>query len=107
VTVSSVQDERFVTYSTNVEICLQLNKREYFFICLKNKQISRYNCGYAINPARDFGPRIFTSFEWGYQVWTLGDNFFWIPIVGPMVGSLIATIFYTLIVSNNWEEETF
>ena len=28
------------------------------------------NCGYAINPARDLGPRIFTSFIYGSDVFT-------------------------------------
>lgn len=46
--------------------------------------------GYAINPARDLGPRIMHamlpignkgSSDWGYS---------WIPIVGPIVGALLA-----------------
>jgi glycerol uptake facilitator protein len=50
--------------------------------------------GYAINPARDLGPRIAHavlpisgkgSSDWGYA---------WIPIVGPVVGGLIAAFFY-------------
>ena len=66
----------------------------------------RYNSGYAINPARDLGPRIFTLIGgWGTQVFSAGRYFFWIPIVAPMVGSLVATLFYTLLISNNWVEE--
>ena len=61
-----------------------------------------YNCGYALNPTRDIGPRFFTYIAgWGSQTFTAGNYFFWIPIVAPMVGSLIATILYTIIISNN------
>jgi glycerol uptake facilitator protein len=50
--------------------------------------------GYAINPARDFGPRLAHALlpipnkgksNWGYA---------WIPIVGPIVGALLASVFY-------------
>jgi glycerol uptake facilitator protein len=51
------------------------------------------NAGYAINPARDFGPRLA---EWitGYgTAWRSiqGDHpfYFWIPIVAPIIGGLI------------------
>jgi len=45
-----------------------------------------HNSGFAINPARDLGPRFFTFIAgWGTQVFTTGNYFFWIPIVGPMV----------------------
>ncbi|SDD50855.1 MIP/aquaporin family protein [Streptomyces prasinopilosus] len=61
------------------------------------------NAGYAINPARDFGPRLFTFFEgWGsialpgtFQ-WYSG--YWWIPIVGPLIGGLVGTGVYDLII---------
>ena len=46
--------------------------------------------GYAINPARDLGPRVIHAFvpipnkgtsDWGYS---------WVPIVGPILGALLA-----------------
>ena len=43
--------------------------------------------GYAINPARDFGPRLFTVVA-GFKNNGLTDGgfIFWVPIVGPLVG---------------------
>jgi glycerol uptake facilitator protein len=48
--------------------------------------------GYAINPARDFGPRMFTVVA-GFKNngLTDGSMVFWVPIVGPFVGGLIGT----------------
>lgn len=52
--------------------------------------------GYAINPARDLGPRIAHAIlpikgkgdsDWGYA---------WIPIVGPIIGGLIGAIFFNI-----------
>jgi glycerol uptake facilitator protein len=51
--------------------------------------------GYAINPARDLGPRIMHAIlpikskgtsDWGYA---------WIPILGPIIGAAIAAFLYT------------
>ena len=44
-----------------------------------------FNAGYAINPARDFGPRLFTAMAgWGGGVFTAGNGWWWVPIVGPV-----------------------
>lgn len=52
--------------------------------------------GYAINPARDLGPRIAHfvlpirgkgSSDWGYS---------WIPVVGPLVGAAIAVLVFKI-----------
>lgn len=57
------------------------------------------NAGYAINPARDFGPRLFTAIAgWG-QVALPGNgagfsNYFWIPIVGPLIGGAVGIYVY-------------
>ncbi len=63
------------------------------------------NAGYAINPARDFGPRIFAWIEgWG-KIAMPGDygnvnNYFWIPIVGPCIGALIGAGIYDFLIRN-------
>ena len=53
--------------------------------------------GYAINPARDLGPRIAHAVlpikgkggsDWSYS---------WIPVVGPIIGSIIATLLFKAI----------
>lgn len=50
------------------------------------------NAGYAINPARDFAPRV-ASWLTGYQdAWysTNGPQlYFWLPIVAPLIGGLV------------------
>ncbi|MDA5142255.1 MULTISPECIES: MIP/aquaporin family protein [Streptomyces] len=62
------------------------------------------NAGYAINPARDFGPRLFTFFEgWGDIAlpgtfeWFSG--YWWIPIVGPLIGGVVGVLVYDLLIS--------
>ncbi len=53
--------------------------------------------GYAINPARDLGPRIAHAIlpvagkgksDWGYS---------WIPVVGPIIGGILGALFYSLL----------
>ena len=68
------------------------------------------NAGYAINPARDFGPRLFSFFAgWGkvalpgtYHA-VGGPNFtgyFWVPIVGPLVGGIIGVLIYDFFIGD-------
>ena len=51
--------------------------------------------GYAINPARDFGPRLFTVVA-GFKNNGLTDGgfIFWVPIVGPLIGGVIGGAAY-------------
>jgi len=53
--------------------------------------------GYAINPARDLGPRIAHAVlpiagkggnDWGYA---------WIPVVGPIIGGILGAVLFTLL----------
>jgi glycerol uptake facilitator protein len=57
------------------------------------------NAGYAINPARDFGPRMLAWIAgWG-EVAMPGNygnvsGYLWIPIVGPFLGGAIGAVVY-------------
>jgi MIP family channel proteins len=58
-----------------------------------------YNAGYAINPARDFGPRLFTSLAgWGADVFRAGPPWWWVPIVGPLVGGVVGGFAYDALI---------
>lgn len=55
------------------------------------------NAGCAINPARDLGPRLFTAAAgWGLDVFIAGNNWWWVPVVAPMVGASIGAFTYML-----------
>uniref|UniRef100_A0A4W3GVR6 Aquaporin-9-like n=1 Tax=Callorhinchus milii TaxID=7868 RepID=A0A4W3GVR6_CALMI len=57
------------------------------------------NCGYAINPARDFGPRLFSYLVgYGSQVFTAGDSWWWVPIVAPVLGGLLGCFLYKILI---------
>ncbi len=51
--------------------------------------------GYAINPARDFGPRIFAWLAgWGDVAMPGVHGYFWVPIVGPLIGGVVGAVVY-------------
>ncbi len=59
------------------------------------------DAGYAINPARDFGPRVFAwLMGWGPNALPGIHNYFWVPIAGPLVGAVIAVIVYKFFIED-------
>ena len=62
-----------------------------------------FNAGYAINPARDFGPRLFTFVAgWGGEVFTAGNNWWWVPIAGPLAGGVLGGWVYDAFVGHRF-----
>ena len=51
--------------------------------------------GYAINPARDFGPRLFTAVA-GFRNngLTDGPRVWWVPVFAPLLGGLVGAAVY-------------
>lgn len=63
------------------------------------------NAGYAINPARDFGPRMFAWMAGWKDIAMPGNygnvnNYFWIPILGPVLGGLLGAAIYDFLIRN-------
>ncbi|HEV7908655.1 MAG TPA: MIP family channel protein [Pseudonocardiaceae bacterium] len=57
------------------------------------------NAGYAINPARDFGPRMLALIAgWGKVAFPGVNGYFWVPIIGPIIGGLIGIFIYDLVI---------
>ncbi|KAI1794876.1 aquaporin [Ganoderma leucocontextum] len=54
--------------------------------------------GYAINPARDLGPRLLTAMVgYGAPVFTFRSHYWlWCPVIAPIVGALVGTFSYDL-----------
>ncbi|XP_061584957.1 aquaporin-3a [Cololabis saira] len=65
-----------------------------------------FNSGYAVNPARDLGPRLFTALAgWGSEVFTARNGWFLVPIFAPFLGAIIGTIIYQVMVGFHVEGE--
>jgi MIP family channel proteins len=65
-----------------------------------------FNSGYAINPARDFGPRLFTFVAgWGGDVFRAGNSFWWVPIVAPCIGGVIGGWAYDVCIGHRFPEK--
>ncbi|MFI0449951.1 MIP/aquaporin family protein [Actinomadura sp. 6N118] len=65
------------------------------------------DAGYAINPARDFGPRV-AQYITGYGgAWRdqYGDLYFWVPIIGPLIGAVIGAGLYLFLIGRNLPPE--
>ena len=61
------------------------------------------NSGYAINPARDLGPRTFTALAgWGSEVFRAGHYWWWVPVVAPLIGGVLGGWVYDVLVGDRF-----
>jgi MIP family channel proteins len=60
------------------------------------------NAGYAINPARDLGPRLFTAVAgWGPGVFTAGGGWWWVPVAAPCAGAVLGAWLYDTFINRH------
>lgn len=65
-----------------------------------------HNAGYAINPARDFAPRLFTLMcGYGTEVFSAYNYWFYIPFLAPHLGGILGSILYEVLVNFHWPDE--
>lgn len=67
-----------------------------------------YNAYFALNPARDLGPRLYTAIAgWGWEVFSFRDyDWFWVPIAGPHAGAFLGMLIYKVLVGHHFPPGT-
>lgn len=70
-----------------------------FFLIFGLGSCFGWQTGYAINLARDFGPRLMSyAVGYGPEVWSAGGYYFWIPMVAPFLGCAFGGFLYDLFI---------
>ncbi|KAF2670091.1 aquaporin [Microthyrium microscopicum] len=83
----------------NLGINRQLLPLGMFFVIFGIAVAFGWETGFAINPARDFGPRAVASML-GYSVdiWTVHHNYAWVPIIAPLIGGSFGALMYDIFI---------
>lgn len=90
-------------------LATEKNTSGYFFMTYKPIAVglivfelgiaTGWNSGYAINPARDLGPRLVSAMIFGStDPFTKRDYYFWIPMFVPILGCVLGQLLYTLFI---------
>lgn len=95
-----------ITDSRNMQVSKQFVPLFVGFTVLALGICFGFNCGYAINPARDFAPRLFTALTgWGLDVFTAYNHWWVVPIFATHIGAIFGAWLYYLAVEINWPKE--
>jgi len=90
--IFALKDERNLGAGNLVPLML-------FFLIFGIGATLGWETGYAINLARDFGPRLFTYFVgYGHEVWSAGDYYFWVPMICPFIGCTFGGFLYDVLI---------
>ncbi|QBD78818.1 MIP family channel protein [Ktedonosporobacter rubrisoli] len=86
-----------ITDGRNQPVQANLNPMIIGFLIVAIGASFGLNSGYAINPARDFGPRLWMTIAGG----GLGalNEYTWIPIVAPLAGGAVGAFIYDFTIS--------
>lgn len=70
-----------------------------FFVIFGIGACFGWETGYAINLARDFGPRLMSfCLGYGHNVWRAGNFYFWVPMVAPFFGCTFGGFLYDVFI---------
>jgi glycerol uptake facilitator protein len=83
-----------ITDTRNQPVQANLNPLIIGFLIVAIGASFGLNTGYAINPARDFGPRLWVALVTGGASFSANNFYFWIPIVAPILGGTVGAFIY-------------
>jgi glycerol uptake facilitator protein len=83
-----------ITDTRNQPVQANLNPLIIGFLIVAIGASFGLNTGYAINPARDFGPRLWVALVTGGASFSANNYYFWIPIVAPILGGVAGAFIY-------------
>jgi len=96
-----------ITDSRNMNVSKQLVPLYVGFTVLGIGICFGFNCGYAINPARDLAPRLFTALAgWGPEVFTSYFHWWVVPVFATHIGAIAGAWMYYLCIEMNWPKDT-
>ncbi|KAJ1657810.1 glycerol channel [Dispira simplex] len=77
------------------------------FVLMEVARSISWQTGFAVNPARDLGPRIFLScVGYGSDPWTASGHYAWVPVVAPFLGSFLGGWFYDFFINHRRNRTT-